>query len=79
MVLTIYAIFDRLASSYGEPFYAQNDAIAMRRFQYLMANSPMVQNDCELYALGGYNADTGSLTAFDKPNFVGRYAAEAQK
>lgn len=79
MQLSVYAIFDRLAASYGEPFVAQNDAIASRRFQYLMSNAPMVQHDCELYLLGAYDADKGLLVPLDKPSFVGRFIEEVQK
>ena len=78
MVLNIYAIFDRLAGSYGEPYLSQNDAIAMRRFQYLMTNAPMVQSDCELYLLGSYNPDTGLLVPLERPSFVGRFVNEVK-
>ena len=78
MDFIIYAIYDRLAGSYGEPFIAQNAAIASRRFQYLMTNAPMVQHDCELYALGSYNADKGLLVPLDKPGFVTRFVEEVK-
>ena len=63
MIFNVYAIFDRVAQSYGEPFLAQNNNLAQRRFNYVMQNSPMVANDTQLFKIGEYNTDTAILTS----------------
>ena len=63
MILQVYAMFDRMSQTYGEPFCAVNDNVAQRRFQYVCANSPMVAQDMQLFKLGTYNTDNGQLGA----------------
>lgn len=55
----IYAIYDRLSASFGEPFPAVSDAVARRRFDYVMASAPMVSGDCDLYCIAAYDTTTG--------------------
>lgn len=61
MKLGIYAFFDRVSHSYGEPFVAVNKDVAVRRFQYVMSNSPMVAQDMQLYSLGEFDTDSGVI------------------
>ncbi|QXP45043.1 nonstructural protein [Microvirus mar15] len=78
---SMYAIYDRLAGTYGEPFCAPSGDIAIRRFSYLMANAPMVAADCDLYCVGYYDVLTGvvSLPLDSKPEFVYRYEVKANE
>ena len=78
MEFGIYVVYDRVAGSYGEPFVAQKEALAVRRFQYTMANAPMVKDDCELYAIGLYDTELGVIKAYEKPVFVSRTIEEAK-
>lgn len=71
--MKVYAIFDRLAGTYGEPFLAKNNVLAERRFDYVLDNAPMVREDCDLYCLGSFNEESGFLGGQDKPEFVKRY------
>lgn len=76
--MKLYAIFDRVAGTFGEPTPALKDELAIRKFNYVMANSPMVSSDCDLYALCDYDMDTGciSIPELGKPVFVCRYEAK---
>lgn len=69
----MYAIYDRVAGTYGEPFLCKREELAIRRFDYLMANSPMVANDCELVKVGDFCVDTGCINPSVKPSFVVKY------
>lgn len=77
-VLNVYAIYDRVAGVYGEPFVAKKNELAIRRFNYLMSNAVMVANDCELYCVGYYTPDLGQigLTSCGKPEFVCKYVGD---
>lgn len=57
----IYAIFDKIAGVYAQPFLSQNDATAQRQFQYQMSQSAMVAGDCALYKLGEFDLATGEI------------------
>lgn len=77
MKYIIYAIFDRVAGLFGEPFYTVSDELAIRRFNYLMGSSPMVASDCDLFRVGSYDSESGLIAPVDsessKPVFVCRY------
>ncbi|QXP45036.1 nonstructural protein [Microvirus mar11] len=70
MTLSLYSIFDRVSGVYSEPFCSVNEAVAVRRFNYLMANSKMVAGDCELYCVGTFSTLNGAVEADIKPQFV---------
>lgn len=70
---TVFAIYDRLAGVYGDPFIAKNYALAKRRFDYIMSNSSMVAKDCTLYSLAEYDVETGRIVGYDNPNFCCNY------
>lgn len=61
MKLGMYSFFDRKARTYGEPFLAARKEVAVRRFQYVIGQSPMVKADMELYVLGEFESDTGEI------------------
>lgn len=69
MNFNIYTIYDRVSGTYGEPFLAQKDVIAQRRFNYFMQNSPMVSQDCELYCLGCFDTECGKIESIS-PMFI---------
>lgn len=73
MILKVYSIYDRVAGSYSELFTALRDELAIRRFGYLMKNSPMVATDCDLFLLGSYDMEKGFIVPCEKPEFVYRY------
>lgn len=73
MIFNLYSTYDRVAGVYGEIFLAAKDALAIRRFNFVMKNAAMVSADCDLYCLGTYDSETGIIVGFDKPQFVSRY------
>lgn len=75
MVYQIYSIYDRKAKIYSEPFLAQNNAVAQRRFQFLMQNSQMIADDCELHYLGTFDNSTGVIGSVE-PDFVCNFEVE---
>lgn len=72
----MYAVYDRVAGRYGEPFLVNKEELAVRRFDYLMANSPMVASDCELYKLGDFDMVQGAIVPCNKPVFVVKFNAK---
>lgn len=68
--LSLYAIYDRLAGVYGEPFVAQRDELAIRRFMYVMQSAPMVAQDCDLYKLGDYDTVSGVIYPCSQDNVI---------
>lgn len=75
-MLGIYAIFDRVAGIYGDIFVAQKKELAIRKFRYLLQNSPMVASDCDLFLLASYDTETGVVTPCANPEFVDRLPNE---
>lgn len=61
MVVGVYSMFDRITQSYSEPFVAVKKEVAIRRFNYIMSQSPMVSADMQLFQIGEFNTDTGSI------------------
>lgn len=73
MTYDIYLIYDRVSNQFGEPFFAVSQGVAVRRFNYMMSNAPMVAKDCDLYLYGYYNSETGEITCCNqlgKPTYV---------
>ncbi|ALS03503.1 VP5 [Gokushovirus WZ-2015a] len=64
MILNIYAIRDT-KSGYMNPTFELNDAVAMRNFQYACQQTDSMlfacASDFELYQIGWYNTETGSI------------------
>lgn len=72
----LFAIYDRVAGSFSEPFCCVRVELAVRRFNYVMSTTPMIAQDCELYCVGEYNSESGIIKSFDNPQnpqFVCRY------
>lgn len=73
----LYSIYDRVAGSYGEPFFAVKDEIAIRHFNYLMANALMVAQDCDLFKVASIDLLNGHVDSPAAPVFVCRYEVKS--
>ena len=73
MNYSVYSIYDRVSGEYGDIWLAKKDALAVRRFYYMMSNAQMVSADCALYELGVYDSEVGVINGYDKPKFVCNY------
>ena len=79
MKYLVYAIYDRVSGEYGDIWLAKKQALAVRRFNYMMSNAQMVSSDCALYELGLYDSDFGVIDSYDKPKFVCNYEVAANE
>lgn len=52
--ISVYTVMDLLAEESGPPFYAPNDAVALRHVRQLVKDSP----DFVLYHIGEYDYKT---------------------
>lgn len=70
MTLFAYALYDKAAETFLEPFFAQSDAAAERGLKYQLTDQrsqlSMFPQDFVLYKLGAYDTDSGFLTPFDE-------------
>lgn len=73
MEYEVYAVFDRVAGSFGAPQLMINEGTARRWFQYTMNNSGMIATDCALFKLGNYDTSTGKIASIYEPEFVCNY------
>ncbi len=73
MNYSVYAIYDRVSGEYGDIWLAKKEGLAVRRFNYMMANAQMVSSDCALYELGLYDSEVGVVVGHEKPKFVCNY------
>lgn len=71
--LRVYAVYDRIASTFSEPLVFPSEALAIRHFNYSMEQNPLVSDDCMLYFLGYYNYDKGIFVSETDPCFVMAY------
>lgn len=74
MNLHIFAIYDLVAQTYGQPFFLNHAGQALRSFEDL-ANDPNSNiskhpADYRLFKLGTYNLETGKLTPLDHPELL---------
>lgn len=72
--MKLYTIYDEKAESYGNPFSALNDKVAIRIFEDA-SNDPSTQihhhkEDFILYGLANYNEDTAEITVLDKKQYL---------
>lgn len=79
MKYSLFAFYDRVSNTFGEPFLAPNVAVAQRRFQFVMKNAPMVSADNQLYQIGEYDVSTGVVVGLEKPEFVANYVPDEVK
>lgn len=74
MDMFIFTIYDRVSGVYSEPFLAVNQGVAVRRFNFLMQNSAMVKDDCQLYCIGVFNTLSGVVDSSSNPEFICSYS-----
>lgn len=71
MINKVYAILDTKAGFFGTPFFAVNDSVASRQFVTLGNDINSMVNkypdDYQLYSLGEYDDNSGSVIGYDKP------------
>lgn len=70
MILFTYALYDKAAETFLEPFFAQSDAAAERGLKYQLTDQrsqlSMFPQDFVLYKLGTYDTDSALLTAYSE-------------
>lgn len=72
--MKIYAIKDNVVGEFGALQLFPRDEVAIRQFNYLMSQTPMVSGDCQLYCLGSYDPVTGIIAS--KVDFICNYSKE---
>lgn len=73
MVYELYSIYDKKAGMYSNPQVEINQQCAIRRFNYILQQSVsqgIEPTDCELYKIGTFDSDKGTIEALEKPLFV---------
>lgn len=73
MTYSVYSIYDKVSGEFGSPFLSLKNAQAVRQFQYMMSNSPMVAADCQLYCISEFDTETGRLVGTSAPEFICNY------
>ncbi len=72
MIMNLYAVRD-VKSTYMSPVVGSNDAQAMRAFRAGMRSVPefdVAPADFELYRIGEYNNESGSITPTIPPVWI---------
>lgn len=71
LVQSVYAVYDLKAECYSSPFFAVNDAVAIRMFTSacLDRETPVGSNpaDYAMFRVGVWNSDNGALAGTDVP------------
>ncbi len=66
MILAIYSVWDSKADAYIQPFFATNDAVALRMFQTACRDQAhdfyMHAEDYSLFRLGTFDQQKGDLS-----------------
>lgn len=75
MIRRLYAIYDRVALSYGPPLTYVNDGEAIRDMHSIVSNpsSGLYHNypsDYDVYYIGNYDNESGMLTPSVPPQLV---------
>lgn len=73
MVYELYSIYDKKAGMYSNPQVEINQQCAIRRFNYILqqsASQGIEPTDCELYKIGTFDSDKGTIDSLEKPLFV---------
>lgn len=74
MELKLYAIYDKKAEEYGNPFVHTNDWLAARKLNTDLRNPAseivMHASDFDLYYMGIYDTKSGYITADAPPRFI---------
>jgi hypothetical protein len=75
MILNIYSVYDQCARAYNQPFYVQNDAMALRAFADNVNRDDTTINKTpehfSLHCLGHFDDATGLIEPLDSPQFIG--------
>lgn len=67
----MYCIYDKIAKLGAPPFVAVNDNVALRQFQNLMRENPLVNSDDYLlFKFGSYDDSKPLFVAYDEPIIV---------
>lgn len=61
----LFSIRDRVAMEFGPPTPLKNRAVAVRWFKYQMEAAKVDIDDYELYEVGLWNSDLGSISPAD--------------
>lgn len=72
----LYCIYDRCSGLYSDPFFAVNDAVAIRMFK-TWCSSPDLQSvafDLDLFLVGVIDLHSGELAGKEKPEFLYRFS-----
>lgn len=72
MNYVVFSAYDRKAGLYGPVFLAVNEVCGIRDFKQSLQRNPYA-DDMELYVIGHFENERGTLTALDKPKFVYAY------
>jgi hypothetical protein len=73
---TICAVYDRVAETFGQPMFVQNQGIAIRSFTDEVnrqdENNQLYRHadDFELHDLGVYTDSTANFQCYDKPKLL---------
>lgn len=71
----LYCVYDKIAEQYGAPFCSLNDATATRSFNQQINSNPMSEpTDFELYCVGLFDTDNGSIV----PNIPLRFVTKGK-
>lgn len=73
--MIVTCMYDRVAKQYGTPQVYVNKGVAVRDFNNKLASVPF-KDDIDLYAVGTFDGETGSLVGLDKPEFICHYSQE---
>jgi len=66
MFLNLYSIYDNVAEVFNKPFSDINDASAIRAFSQSVEDNKN-KDDYTLYHIGGFDDNSGSITADKSP------------
>ena len=74
MNLTMFAVYDKVAEAYSNPFYLTYKGEAVRIFAD-MANDPKTKicvhrTDFSLFKLAEFDDHTGKITPLNQPEFI---------
>ena len=68
--MNMYSVFDAAAQYFMPPFFARTDGEAKRMFIGSLGDSFQFRADYNLFSLGAFDQDTGTLTAAPAPMIV---------
>ena len=75
--MRIFTVYDRVTQVYGMPWYAHNNGDAKRAFNNGYKASPYA-DDMQLYYIGEFNEEDGTIMPTSKPDFVGNFERPAE-